>query len=75
LLRDADQVQSAMRGRSESCGALAEHLLRVCREPHLDKLARARWTRRSSAQLPAAQPLKPFDEPIAANVQDRWSNT
>ena len=24
-------------------------------------------------QLPAAQPLKPFDEPIAANVMERWN--
>jgi soluble lytic murein transglycosylase len=25
------------------------------------------------AQLPAAPPLRPFDEPIPANVQDRWN--
>ena len=41
---------------------------------HLDKLGAGEvdWPD-FLAQLPAAQPLRPFDEPIAPNAQDRWN--
>ena len=41
---------------------------------HLDKLGAGEADSPDFlAQLPAAGPLKPFDEPIAPNVQDRWN--
>ncbi|HTZ33492.1 MAG TPA: transglycosylase SLT domain-containing protein [Methylomirabilota bacterium] len=41
---------------------------------HLDKLGAGEADSPDFlAQLPAAPPMKPFDEPIAPNVQDRWN--